>query len=197
MCSCVFIQQYTDWMISAGQNRQSNWIREHSLMTLLRLVDNVMINVLSTWRRNLSFWSSVFILNTNESWVRWPMFSVAIWAITGNFCFNVTYRFCHGVSRIMPIMILDYYQKPASVHAFYKPFSFKVSVFCFVSRLGVFARLSRLLSVRMCDKMTGSPSVNSALAFNDRKRGPVVSSPGLPHPRLPGGNSQCLWILWK
>ena len=111
---------------------QSNWIREHSLMTLLGLVNNVMINVLPTWRRNLSFWSSVFILNTNESWLWWPMFSVAIWAITGNFCFNVTYRFCNGFSRIMPIMILDYYHKPASVHAFYKPCSFEVSVFCFV-----------------------------------------------------------------
>ena len=109
---------------------QSNWIREHSLMTLLRLVNNVMINaVLPIRRRNLSFWSSVFILNTNESWVRWPMFSVAIWAITGNFCFNVTYRFCNRVSQIMPIMILDYYQKPASVHAFNKPCNFKVSVF--------------------------------------------------------------------
>ena len=111
---------------------QSNWIWEHSLMTLLRLVNNVMINaVLPTRRRNLSFWSIVlyWIQMNRGSGGRGPMFSVAIWAITGNFCFNVTYRFCNRVSRIKPIMILDYYQKPASVHAFNKPCNSKVSVF--------------------------------------------------------------------
>ena len=50
----------------------------------------------------------------------------------------------------MPIMILDYYQKPASVHAFYKPCSFKVSVFCFVRCFCVFARGCHVSALCAC-----------------------------------------------
>ena len=117
-----------EWMISENAMLcligRSNWIGEHSLMTLLWLVHNVMIKVLHTWQRNHSYWSNVFNLDTNES-LRWSFFCCYL-DDNRELCFNVTCQFSIGVSRTTDythVKInygIDYYQKPASVSAFYK-----------------------------------------------------------------------------
>ena len=105
---------------------RSNWIGEHSLVTLLWLVNKVMIKVLHSWQRNRSYRSNVFNLDTNESLFRWSLFFCCYLGDNRELCFNVTCLFCIGVLRTTDyahVIInhdIDYYQKPALVNAFYK-----------------------------------------------------------------------------
>ena len=90
------------WMMSEmllwclrGRN---NGTPDHSLMTLMWLVNNIMIEVLPSWRKSLSLWSKVFKRNTNESWVWWPLLFCCYLGNRRELCFNVTCQFCMGVS---------------------------------------------------------------------------------------------------
>ena len=67
-----------------------NGSRKYSLMTLMWLINNIMI---------LTFWSRVFMRNTNEWWVRWSLFFCCYLGDNKEFCFSVTCQFCMGVSH--------------------------------------------------------------------------------------------------
>ena len=60
----------------------SNWIGEHSLMTLLWLINYVMIKALQTWQRNRSYrWNVLTWIQMNH-WSCRCCFSVVTWVIT-------------------------------------------------------------------------------------------------------------------
>ena len=154
---------------------RSNGTREHSLVTLMWLVNNIMIEVLPTWRMNLPVRSNFLRGIQMNCETGGDYFSVAIWTITGNFVStsSVSFVWEFHVAQIMPmwkeIIMLVYSQKPASVNAFYTPYL--ASKFpCLFD----FAAASSQLCAHVRHK-DGCLSVNSAFALTDRKRGPVVS----------------------